>query len=264
MKKIVFLEMNADGPTQYHSDLFNNDKCDFFYVTFKKNVENDSRFLGFFPQTVWGETRNKLYELVPKNYEYYCFIDDDIIFESKTDIEFIDQLLVDLERTKPIVLSPYYINNNNEGKEFNLGHFYLNYFGNNCCKIYNSKYLNFFYELITKYGGTYDSAHLVNILELIFENKILCSHNLTMINPDHKANYPNGKKNMENMWDDIKYLISDEKLMDNCMVIKDIFLKKNNIVHNFESDIINFEKIFKTDSKSWIYQRYKKCCLNKN
>ena len=69
-KKIVFLEMSPNGPNKHHIEILkNNDKCDFFYVTFKKPVENDDSFLGFFPNTVWGETRQKLFELVPKKYD---------------------------------------------------------------------------------------------------------------------------------------------------------------------------------------------------
>ena len=62
------------------------------------------------------------------------------------------------------------------------------------------------------------------------------------------------------MWNDIKHLTSDDELIstDNCMIIKDIFLKKNDIVLDLESNKINFERVFKLDSKSWIYQRYKK------
>lgn len=258
-KKIVFLEVNAKGPSDYHSEFFKKSKnYDFFYVTFKENVLNDDRCLGFFPNTVWAETRNKLYELVPKQYDYYCFMDDDIIYESSTEYSFIDQLLLDLEKTKPAVMSPYYKNDHNEGIPYDKGNYYLNYFGNNCCKIYNSKFLNYFYPLVTKYGGIFDSAHLVNILELIFINKIICSHNIFMVNPDHNFNYTNGAEKMNMMWNNTKYLLSNSFFYNitDSLFIKKKYLQLNKKIEHFQNTYINFEGVFLVND-SWIHNRFK-------
>mgnify|MGYP001171641694 CR=1 FL=1 len=207
MKKIVFLEMSPVGPNNLHKKLFeNNDLCDFFYVTFKKEIKNDTNCLGFFPNTVWGETRQKLYELVPKNYDYYCFMDDDIIFESTTNENFIQQLLIDLKKTNSIVLTPYYQNEKGQSiyPTFSKGSYFLRYFTNACCKVYHKDYLDYFFPINLKFGGTYDSALFLGLLELLFMNKIICSHNIISINPpDSRGDYKNSNRDAENaflMW----------------------------------------------------------------
>ena len=210
MKKIVFLEMSPAGPNKLHKRMFeNNELCDFFYVTFKKEIKNNNNCLGFFPNTVWGETRQKLYELVPKNYDYYCFMDDDIIFKSATTLNFLEQLLIDLKKTKSIVLTPYYQNEQHQCvapyvPTYSKGSYFLRYFTNVCCKVYHKEYLDYFFPINLKFGGTYDSALFLGLLELLFMNKIICSHNIISINPpDTRANYQNSKKDHDNaflMW----------------------------------------------------------------
>jgi len=207
MKKIVFLEISPEGPIKLHKRMFeNNELCDFFYVTFKKEIKNDNNCLGFFPNTVWGETRQKLYELVPKNYDYYCFMDDDLIFKSATNENFIQQLLIDLKNTNSIVLTPYYQNEEHQSiyPTFSEGSYFLRYFTNACCKVYHKDYLDYFFPINLKFGGTYDSALFLGLLELLFMNKIICSHNIISINPpDSRANYKNSKRDSNNaflMW----------------------------------------------------------------
>jgi len=239
--KICFLETSPDGPTDHHLNLFNNDICDFFYVTFKKKI-NDNKCLAFCPNTKWGETRNKLYELVPKIYDYYAFIDDDIIFTSNTKLGFIDQLIIDIKKTNPIVLSAYYLNNNNEGKKLDPPNYYNNFFGNQCFKLYHKDFLNYFFPAITKFGGTYDTCHMNNILEIPFMNKIICSHNISMMNLVHNGKYTKkDKENMKNLWLWVKkYLIKNIDSNDP-MYIKKQFLKKNYKITKFNQ---NNNKIF--------------------
>lgn len=235
--KICFLETSREGPTKHHLELFQNEVCDFFYVTFGKEIKNDSKCLAFCPNTKWGETRNKLYELVPKKYDYYAFIDDDIIFTSNTDLEFIDQLIADIKKTNPIVLSAYYLNNNNENKEFDLPNYYNNFFGNNCFKLYHKDFLEYFFPCITKFGGTYDSCHMNNILEIRFMDKIICSHNISMNNPVHSGNYTKkDKENMKKLWIWVKQFLFKKIDSDDPLQIKKEYLKKNNKILNFDKE----------------------------
>jgi hypothetical protein len=209
--KIVFLEMSPDGPNEHHIEILkNNDKCDFFYVTFKKPVENDDSFLGFFPNTVWGETRQKLFELVPKKYDYYCFIDDDIILKSCTANSFIEQLLIDINTIEPVVMAPYYTNEQTNGncpvyKMKNDNGYAMKYFSNCAFKAYHKDYLNYFFPIDMKYGGQYASAFFLGLLELIFKNKIITSHNITYTNPPEQlADYSNAKTHENNAWNEYK------------------------------------------------------------
>ena len=53
------------------------------------------------------DTKNILIDLVPKNYDYYAFIDYDYEFESKTNLSVLDQLLTDLNTFNPPLLIPF-------------------------------------------------------------------------------------------------------------------------------------------------------------
>jgi hypothetical protein len=235
--KICFLETSKKGPTKNHLELFNHKKCDFYYVTFGKEIKNDSKCLAFCPNTKWGETRNKLYELVPKIYDYYAFIDDDIIFSSNTNLGFIDQLITDLNNTNPIVLSAYYLNNNNENTILKPMCYFNNFFGNNCFKIYNKDFLNYFFPCITKFGGTYDTCHMNNILEIKFMNKIICSHNILMKNPVHSGNYTiKDKENMKKLWVWVRPFLIEKIDSKDPLFIKKKYLEKNCKIIDFDME----------------------------
>ncbi len=264
-KKIVFLEMSPNGPNKHHIEILkNNDKCDFFYVTFKKPVENDDSFLGFFPNTVWGETRQKLFQLVPKKYDYYCFIDDDIIFNSCTPKSFIEQLLIDIDNIEPVVLAPYYTNEKPGNPVYKMKQesgYALKYFSNCAFKAYHKDYLNYFFPIDMKYGGQYASAFFLGLLELIFKNKIIISHNITYTNPPEQiANYSNAKNYEIKAWNEYKtYFNMDLNNVDRQDFIKNYVNKYYNILEKDKykkNIIIDFESIYKNNNNIF-HNRYK-------
>lgn len=73
--KICFLTQTAHDISDYYKKFF-RDK-DLFFITFKTP---NSNALGFFPKSTWSDGRNRLWELVKDKYDYYVFIDDDLLF----------------------------------------------------------------------------------------------------------------------------------------------------------------------------------------
>ena len=67
---------------------------DFYFVT--HDAPHDEA-LEFCPNTTWTDTRNILAEKVPKNYDYYAFVDYDYQFEPLRDLTPDEQILEDLE-----------------------------------------------------------------------------------------------------------------------------------------------------------------------
>ena len=116
MKRYCVLQITPENPNQKHVEYFKDkEESDFFFVTYKK--ENPDS-LGFFPNTVWSETRNILCELVPKEYDYYAFLDHDMGLEPRTNLGPYEQILKDLEMN-PAVLT-YYPGKNIESPYQNL------------------------------------------------------------------------------------------------------------------------------------------------
>lgn len=199
--KLCILEVNRDGPSKYHNKLFTNNLCDYYYVSFKKKV-NDKRCLKYCPGTSWAQTRNILYELVPKIYDYYCFIDDDIILESRTSLNPIEQLIEDLKICNPAVLAPVY---NIELKSFSIKKGYCNrLFSNNCIKIVHKSMLDWLFPYCTKYDGGNSAAHFFNFLEIPFKDHIVTTLNVMVKNPVSCGHNKNQRKNMEKMWQYVK------------------------------------------------------------
>ena len=76
-KRLCVLQVTPTKPTVEHIEYYQNNKdCDFYFVT---HDEDHPDALKFCPNTKWAETRNTLAELVPKQYDYYAFVDYDLL-----------------------------------------------------------------------------------------------------------------------------------------------------------------------------------------
>jgi hypothetical protein len=73
--KICILTQTAVDISDYYKDFFRG--RDIFFVTFKQENPNA---LAFMPRSTWSDGRNKLWEEVKGKYDYYIFIDDDLLF----------------------------------------------------------------------------------------------------------------------------------------------------------------------------------------
>jgi len=84
MKKFCVLEQGGtvnDDFTLRHKRQFNTGVSDFYRLNWKKS--NDKNADIHIPDVCWTEGRSVLYDHINKDYEYYIFIDDDVIFEDK-------------------------------------------------------------------------------------------------------------------------------------------------------------------------------------
>jgi|TARA_R100000152_G_C6779869_1_gene211970 hypothetical protein len=79
--------------TKFKKKLFNTDDCDFYrfnWKEFEDPLANWTRKDTADPNKIlsWGEGRNLMYDKVPKDYEYYIMIDEDIILRPYPDDKF--------------------------------------------------------------------------------------------------------------------------------------------------------------------------------
>ena len=83
MKKFCILEQGGlcnEQITIEKKNLFTTQFSDFYRLNWR--TENDPYAFITRKNITWSEGRSFLYESVPKNYDYYIFIDDDIVFNS--------------------------------------------------------------------------------------------------------------------------------------------------------------------------------------
>lgn len=223
--KLAVLEVSKSGPSDYHDKLFSGrDNVDFFYVTFGKK-DTSENCLGFYPKTHWAQTRNFLYKNVPKCYDYYMFIDEDINLDSALG-DPIDVLIEDLKKYKPVVLSPLYVVNNfpefTGTKENTL---YQRLFSNNCVKIIHKNFLDWLLPYNNIFGGSWSACHFINFLEIPLFESILTTTKVTMRNLNssgHDIVSDNSHAlNMEKVWNWFKpCFLSICKEGDNSLYIK--------------------------------------------
>jgi hypothetical protein len=223
-KRLCVLQVTPTKPTAEHIEYFQNKKdCDFYFVT---HDEDHPDALKFCPNTKWAETRNTLAELVPKQYDYYAFVDYDYVLNPQTDLNPLEQILEDLELFEPAVLTYY------PGKglitPYAHDHEYRDRQDYSCIpfthaglKIVHHSLLNWFYPLVTKFGGGSEACHLFNILELPFLKNVVCSHKMLYDNGNSDEEAPHNqsgllnKVRMDHMWEWIMPA-----------------LKRNNILHS--------------------------------
>ena len=80
------------------------DESDFYFVTHAAPHEDA---LAFCPNTTWTDTRNILAAKVPKQYDYYAFVDYDYNFQPLRNLDADAQILEDLNEYNPAVLTYY-------------------------------------------------------------------------------------------------------------------------------------------------------------
>ncbi len=226
-KRLCVLQITPSKPNPDHVVQFSNqEECDFYFVT---HDENHPDALKFCPNTTYIETKNILIDLVPKNYDYYAFVDYDYEFESKTNLSVLDQLLIDLNRFNPPLLIPFPDRNLNhpqdsvfgsdkksflESKQYSC--FPFTHFG---CKIIHHSLLDYFFPLPTDLGFAYAGCHLFNILELPFMEDLVITHNVTYSNAK-TSNYNDTEEQffMSRMWSQIRPYFKLRSFIDESLI----------------------------------------------
>jgi hypothetical protein len=284
-KRLCILQITPAVPTQEHIDLFSNkEDCDFYFVTHDAPHKDA---LQYCPNTSWTDTRNILIEKVPKMYDYYGFVDYDYVFHPLNELNPLQQVLHDLNEFNPAVLTyypgkgmitPFATNiDYRNSKEYSILPFAHAGF-----KMIHHSLLDWFFPMVTQYGGGVEACHLFNILEIPFLKNVVCSHKMIFDNavsdaaaPHNQSGYQNAR-NMSLMWNWIRPSIKKTKIIDyyaksehhknDPMLIKsafvDFFVQQN--IQPVKSDkSINYFDIEKMSnffdpSHEWFVNRLKK------
>lgn len=250
VKRLCVLQVTPEDPNPEHVELFSEkENCDFFFVTHDKP---HSKALEFCPDTTWTDTRNILADKVPKEYDYYAFIDYDYVLNSKTELGPLEQILNDLDKYNPAVLTYYpgkgmttpFATNEEYFKKFEHSVMPFSHCG---MKIIHHSLIKWFYPMITRFGGGVESCHLFNIMEIPFMNNIICSHQMVYDNGNTDEEAPHNldggwnKYNMDQMW---KWISPS--------------FKKMNILHLFSRDPHNLNDSLFVKQVFWELLRMKK------
>ena len=239
LKKFCVLQVATDKPNPRHVELFSNQKeCDFFSVTWKKEHRAS---LAFCPKSSWAETRNKLVELVPKQYEYYAFVDEDYALKTRSDLNPREQIVEDLTTFNPAVLVPYPGDGNVTPLAINRKYlesrsYSIHAFTHCGLKIVHHSLLKWFFPMVTRFDGWWSASHYFNILELPFIKNIVVTHKLTYANTNNSTSAQDTQMqkrlNMDKMWMWLRMFFTRRhdlrhcKTISNAMVIKSYYVKQ--------------------------------------
>ena len=207
-KRLCVLQVTPTHPNPEHVKFFNTDDCDFYFVT---HDEPHKEAMQFCPDTTWTDTRNILAEKVPKNYDYYAFVDYDYKFHPKGELSVLEQMIHDLDKFNPAVLTYYpgkgLITPFADDKIYFDSHDYSIIPFTHCgLKIVHHSLMDWFFPMVTKFGGGVEACHLFNILEIPLLKNVICSHQMVYDNGTTDMDAPHNKDgfrskvNMDRMW----------------------------------------------------------------
>ena len=202
-KRLCVLQVTPTHPNPDHVKFFNNDNCDFYFVTHDEPHEEAMQFC---PNTTWTDTRNILAEKVPKNYDYYAFVDYDYKFDPKGKLTVLEQIIHDLNKFNPAILTYYpgkgLITPFAEDEEYFESHEYSIIPFTHCgLKIVHHSLMNWFFPMITNFGGGVEACHLFNIKEIPFLKHVVCSHKMKYDNGVTDFDAPH---NQDGAWNDYR------------------------------------------------------------
>jgi len=221
-KRLCVLQVTPENPNPDHVEYFKDkDDCDFYFVT--HDAEHPDA-LKYCPNTTWVDTRNILAAEVLKKYDYYAFIDYDYILRPQHDLDALEQILADLDIFEPAVLTYYpghglitpYATDKNyyESTDYSIIPF------THCgMKVVHHSLMDWFFPMVTKFGGGVEACHLFNILELPFLRNVVCSHKMiydnavTDLDTPHNKDGRKSKLNMDRMWQWLYPYFNKRKLL---------------------------------------------------
>ena len=216
-------------PNPDHVEYFaDKEQCDFYFVT--HDVDNPDA-LKFCPNTTWTDTRNILAELVPKQYDYYAFIDYDYELEPyqaqgmPEKLPVLEQILHDLDEYNPAVLTfypgrgmitPFAENRNYRDSRLSS----IIPFTHCGLKVVHHSLLDWFFPMVTLFGGGVEACHLFNILETPFMSNVVCSHRMIYHNGNTDEDAPHNQDGaynkycMDQMWGWMRPSFKKEALLN--------------------------------------------------
>mgnify|MGYP001270555615 CR=1 FL=1 len=228
-KRLCVLQVTPAVPNPEHVEYFaNKEQCDFYFVT---HDEDHPDALKFCPNTTWTDTRNILAELVPKQYDYYAFVDYDYELEPyqaagmPEKLPVLEQMLHDLEEYNPAVLTYYpgrgmitpFATNRDYRDSHEASIIPFTHCG---LKIVHHSLLDWFFPMITLFGGGVEACHLFNILETPFMKNVVCSHRMIYHNGNTDDDAPHNQDGaynkycMDQMWGWVRPSFKKTSLLD--------------------------------------------------
>ncbi|MFC1481294.1 hypothetical protein ACFL6E_03500 [Candidatus Neomarinimicrobiota bacterium] len=185
-KKLCILITCPDGPSDHHLTVFKD--CDYFFVTYEQANEHA---LAFNSGKSWAFNRNDLYNRVPKIYEYYCFVDYDVVFEGIDPNLVVKSILTFLNTWNPAFYQPYYTDSADGSQRMKLhdrniakgltagpGGMLTQLFS-----CFHHSLMDFVFPLPLQFGGFWDAAAFVNILIAPpFEEHVLIDYQMQISN----------------------------------------------------------------------------------
>jgi len=188
--KICILETSPNGPIDSGSinkrkEFIESDKCDFFFVTHDTQHKDA---LEFRKGHRWASNRNYLAKhavQLSKPYDYFWFTDYDVEYTSNTSLPVIDQILEDLKKTMPAVMTCFDPKKQSMASHRNI---YLKpdhqvpyrsaLMTNNQMKIVHKSLIDYFFPLPLKYHGVWDACLFFNLLEIPFLASTVMTYNV--------------------------------------------------------------------------------------
>ena len=208
-KRLCVLQVTPESPNPQHLSWFGNKpNCDFYFVTHDAEHKDALKFC---PNTTWTDTRNVLAQLVPKEYDYYAFVDYDYEFEPMRESGALEQIVEDLDEFNPAVLTYYPGRGMTTPFATNLEYrdsrdYSIIPFTHCGLKIVHHSLLNWFFPMIASFGGGVEACHLFNILETPLMSSVVCSHKMLYHNGNTDENAPHNQDGaynkycMDQMW----------------------------------------------------------------
>jgi hypothetical protein len=204
VKKFCILQVAPLAPNPEHVKMFSKQKeCDFFFVTHDGPNKNALKYC---PNTTWTDTRNILASEVPKNYEYYAFVDYDYNFHPLGNLNTREQIAADLNFFQPAVLTYYpgkgLITPFADNIEYRDSHEASVIPFTHCgMKVVHHSLMNWFFPMLTNFGGGVEACHMFNIMEIPFLRHVVCSHKMVYDNGVTDMEAPH---NLDGAWNDYR------------------------------------------------------------
>jgi hypothetical protein len=177
--KIALLETSPAGPMEgAHDHLRNDSRIDVFDITHDCPIDTAL----FSPASTWAANRNILWQHVPKDYDYYWFIDYDV--RTCGDI---DTIVAALSDYKPAVAFPAYVRDPKQS----VDHIRSGVFNNNMSVLFAASAASVVFPMPERFGGFWDAATYVNLLSLAWYPHVIDIAEVvgySMVSSDYAAN----------------------------------------------------------------------------
>ena len=183
--KICILEICPCEPSENHQEVFGKSGLDYFYVSY---AEAGANCIKFNKNKSWAHNRNSLYQHVKGKYDFYFFVDYDIILEAKDGSNPIEKIITRLKVLNPAMYRPSGFRGELKlNKGLSVGGFI-----NHSVTIFHRDIVDLVFDLPTKYGGFWDAASFINsVIVPIYEDQTFVDYDIIAHNTQSSKYFQN-------------------------------------------------------------------------